>query len=112
MSQPVLEVTPQDVKRRLDAGEPVVLLDVREPGEYALARIDGSQLIPMNTIPAQLSTVEGLAEGSLLVTVCHHGMRSLNVAAWLQGQGVSNCVSMTGGIDRWSLEIDPTVPRY
>ncbi len=112
MAQQVLEVTPQEVKRRLDSGEAVVLVDVREPAEYAITRIEGSTLIPMNTVPAQLSTIEGLADGATLVAICHHGMRSLNVAAWLQGQGIPNCISMMGGIDRWSLEIDPAVPRY
>jgi rhodanese-related sulfurtransferase len=112
MSQPVLEVTPQEVKRRLDAGEAVVLLDVREPSEYTLTRIEGSKLIPMNTVPAQLTNIEAFADDATLVAICHHGVRSLNVAAWLQGQGIVNCVSMAGGIDRWSLEIDPSVPRY
>jgi rhodanese-related sulfurtransferase len=112
MSEPTLEVTPQEVRRRIDAGEAVVLLDVREPSEYALARIEGSKLIPMNTVPAQLPAIEELADGATLVAVCHHGVRSLNVAAWLHAQGIGNCVSMTGGIDRWSLEINPAVPRY
>ncbi len=111
MSQQVLEITPQEVKKLLDTGESVVLMDVREPSEYSITRIDGSKLIPMNTVPAQLSTIEGLAEGATLIAICHHGMRSLNVAAWLQGQG-THCVSMTGGIERWSLEIDPSIPRY
>lgn len=107
-----LEVTPLEVKRRLDAGEALVLIDVREPQEFALTQIPGSELLPMNTIPANLQQVETKAESGTVVVFCHHGMRSLNTAAWLRRQGVENVQSMSGGIDQWSLEIDPTVPRY
>lgn len=107
-----LEVTPLEVKRRLDAGDALVLIDVREPQEFALSQIAGSELIPMNTIPANLQQVETKAESGTVIVFCHHGMRSLNTAAWLRRQGVDNVQSMSGGIDQWSLEIDPTVPRY
>lgn len=107
-----LEVTPLEVKRRLDAGEALVLIDVREPQEFALTQIPGSELLPMNTIPANLQQVETKAESGTVIVFCHHGMRSLNTAAWLRRQGVENVQSMSGGIDQWSLEIDPTVPRY
>lgn len=106
------EVTPADVKRRLDAGEKLWLIDVREPVEYATAKIDGSELIPMNTVPGTLSALEEKADSGTLIVFCHHGMRSANVVNWLRGQGLSESQSMAGGIDRWSLEIDPTVPRY
>lgn len=107
-----LEITPAEVRRRLDSGEAVTLIDVRQPEEHAICRIDGAQLIPMNTVPAALQDLEGKADEATLVVFCHHGMRSLNVVNWLRGQGISECTSMAGGIDRWSLEIDPAVPRY
>lgn len=107
-----LEITPSEVKRRLEAGERLSLIDVREPFEYAQARIDGSRLAPMRTIPESLPSLEEESEQSTLIVLCHHGMRSLNVVDWLRRQGVEACMSMQGGIDRWSCEIDPAVPRY
>jgi rhodanese-related sulfurtransferase len=107
-----LEILPREVKRRLDAGEAIALIDVREPAEHAIARIETATLIPMNSIPGHLQHLEGLADESLLVAFCHHGVRSLNVVAWLRAQGLTNAVSMAGGIDRWSNEIDPQVPHY
>jgi rhodanese-related sulfurtransferase len=103
-----MEISPQDVKRRLDAGEKLRLIDVREPQEFALARIAGGELIPMGSVPGEL---QNLDDGSLIV-YCHHGVRSLNVVNWLRNQGVEDCQSMAGGIDAWSLAVDPTVPRY
>ncbi|MBI4889325.1 MAG: sulfurtransferase [Acidobacteria bacterium] len=88
------------------------LIDVREEFEYAAARLEGAELIPMGTVPAQLQRLEAAADGELLIVYCHHGVRSLNVVAWLRRQGVDNCTSLAGGIDRWSVEIDPQVPRY
>lgn len=112
MSALPYEITPAELKAKLDAGEPVALIDVREPAEYQLARIDGAELIPMNTVPQRLQRLEALAEEKLLVVHCHHGMRSLNVVAWLRKQGVENCQSLAGGIELWSRQIDPSVPRY
>ncbi len=106
---PGLEIDPKEVKTRLDAGEKIRLVDVREPFEHQQAHIEGAQLIPMRAVPQH---VESLRAGEgLLVVLCHHGMRSLQVTEWLRRQGLE-CVSMAGGIDRWSLEIDPSVPRY
>jgi rhodanese-related sulfurtransferase len=105
-----LEITPREVKERLDSGEKLRLVDVREPFEFQQAHIDGSELIPMRTVPQALPSLE--AEDAPLIVFCHHGMRSLQVVSWLRERGVEECVSMAGGIDRWSLEIDSTVPRY
>ena len=106
------ETTPAEVQQRLDAGESLVLIDVRQPEEHAIARIEGSELIPMNTVPQALQSLEEKADSATLVVFCHHGVRSANVVNWLRGQGVSDCQSMAGGIDRWSTEVDPSVPRY
>lgn len=97
------------MKQRLDGGEKLLLVDVREPWEYELCRIEGAKLIPMGTVPGNLQALKG---GGEVICYCHHGMRSLDVARWLRGQGVAEAKSMAGGIERWSLEIDPQVPRY
>jgi len=104
-----IEVSPQEVKQRLDRGEKFLFVDVREPWEYETTRIEGSKLIPMREIPTNLAELESAED---VILFCHHGMRSLDAAAWLRSQGVEAARSMTGGIDRWSTEIDPRVPRY
>jgi rhodanese-related sulfurtransferase len=104
-----LEITPAETKQRLDRGEKMLLVDVREPWEFEMCRIEGAKLIPMGTIPANLQMLDTDEE---VVCYCHHGVRSLDVAVWLRGQGVERARSLAGGIERWSLEIDPQVPRY
>lgn len=107
-----LEITASDLAKRIADKSEIVLLDCREDYEHATARIEPSELIPMNTIPNNLNRIEALAEGKQLVVYCHHGVRSLNTVVWLRRQGIETAVSLTGGIDRWSMEIDPSVPRY
>jgi rhodanese-related sulfurtransferase len=104
------EITPSEVSAELKAGIPLRLVDVREPQEYAICRIEGATLIPMNNIPQHLSELDD--DGAQIVVFCHHGVRSLSVVDWLRKQGIDNCQSMAGGIDLWSLQIDPEVPRY
>jgi rhodanese-related sulfurtransferase len=105
-----LEIQPKQVKRKIDSGEALRLIDVREPFEFELAQIEGAELIPTRSIPKALPLFED--ESGPIVVFCHHGQRSLQVVSWLREQGIENCQSMAGGIDRWSLEIDPGVPRY
>ena len=107
-----LETSPQDVQRRIDAGESLVLIDVREAEEFAITRIEGATLIPMRSVPANLQQLEAKADEATLIVFCHHGVRSLNVVNWLREQGVPACQSMAGGIDAWSAMVDPSVPRY
>ena len=104
-----LEISASELKLRLDRGDKLLLVDVREPHEHALCCIEGAVLIPMESIPANLQKLDTDDD---VICFCHHGMRSLDVANWLRQQGVKSAKSMTGGIDRWSLEIDPRVPRY
>lgn len=104
------EITPAEVRDLIDRGEPLRLVDVREPAEYEICRIEGAQLIPMRSIPQHLSELDD--EGPPLVVFCHHGVRSLQVVEWLREQGVANCRSMAGGIDLWSVQIDAGTPRY
>ncbi len=107
-----LEITPAEVQRRRTSGEKLRFIDVREPAEFQLARIQGADLIPMGTVQAALQRLEAWADEEPLIVYCHHGVRSLQVTHWLREQGLEACQSMSGGIDRWSLEIDPGVPRY
>ena len=107
-----LEISPQDLRERINRGESIVILDVREPLEFQLSRIDGAVPIPMGSVPGELQRIEALSDQGDLAVLCHHGVRSLNVVLWLRQQGIENCRSVAGGIDRWSLEIDPKVPRY
>jgi rhodanese-related sulfurtransferase len=107
-----LEITPQEVQQKLQAGQKLALIDVREPQEFQFARLAGAELVPMGTVPGELSRLDAQADEMQLIVFCHHGVRSLNVVHWLRQQGVEACQSMAGGIDRWSLEIDPSVPRY
>jgi len=104
-----LEITPTDVKARLDSGEKLVLIDVREPWEHQLCRIEGATLVPLGSLAASLQTLPDVDE---VICYCHHGMRSLDAAAWLRFQGIEKAKSLAGGIERWSVEIDPNVPRY
>ena len=109
---PPLEIAPQEVKKRLDAGEKLHLIDVREPHEFAQARIEGAVPVPMRQVPGELQDLEARSDDGLLIVYCHHGVRSFNVVHWLREQGVEQCASMAGGIDAWSLTVDPAVPRY
>lgn len=111
MSAP-FEISVTEVKRLLDAGEKLHLIDVREPQEFLLAKIDGASLVPMRSIPGELQDLEKRADEAPLIVFCHHGVRSLNVVNWLRQQGLENCASMAGGIDAWSLNADSSVPRY
>jgi rhodanese-related sulfurtransferase len=105
------EISPSDLASKLSSGKPadLVLLDVREPWEVATARIEGSLSIPMGEIPARLQELDPEAH---IVTFCHAGVRSMNVAVWLRDQGLEKVQSLRGGIDAWSREVDPKVPQY
>jgi rhodanese-related sulfurtransferase len=104
------EITAEELKRKLDARAKLMLLDVREPWEFEVARIAGAKLIPMNEVPARVN--QELDPEEHIVVMCHHGVRSSNVASWMQQQGFERVQSLRGGIDRWSREIDPKVPVY
>ncbi|HZU44441.1 MAG TPA: rhodanese-like domain-containing protein [Terriglobales bacterium] len=103
------EIMPEEVKTQLEGASRPVLLDVREPWEIEIARIEGSKNIPMGDVPTR---VQELDPDEHIVVVCHHGVRSLNVTNWLRQQGFENVQSMRGGIDRWSRTVDPKVPVY
>jgi len=102
------EIEPEAVKELAGHGH-VILLDVREPWERETARIEPSIHIPMGDIPARVQDID---PDDHIIVYCHHGVRSMNVTAWLRQQGFDKAQSMTGGIDRWSRFIDPKVPLY
>ena len=104
------ETSVADLKSLRDSGQNFTLLDVREPWEYEVARISGSIHIPMGDIPSRFN--QELDPEDHIVVVCHHGVRSMSVTAWLRQQGFEKVQSLRGGIDRWSREVDSSVPLY
>lgn len=102
-------ITPQELKSRLDKGDQLVLLDVREEWEHSLAKIEGSTLIPLGTLP---QAFDKLSKDSEIIAYCHHGMRSADATQFLLQQGFSSVKNLVGGIDAWSIQVDPSVPRY
>jgi rhodanese-related sulfurtransferase len=105
------QIHPRDVKAKLDAGEPIVLLDVRQPNEHVYCHLADSEHIPLHELPTRWDELDVPAD-SLVVVYCHHGVRSLSGAAILMQAGIKNVASMSGGIEAWSLLVDPAVRRY
>jgi adenylyltransferase/sulfurtransferase len=103
------EISARELQRERARKPNLLLLDVREPLEAAIAHIEGARLIPLRDLPARLSELPGHGE---IVTFCHHGQRSLHAREILRGAGFGNVRSLAGGIDAWSREIDPGVARY
>ena len=106
------EISALGLKELLAAGgkKNCVLLDVREPWEYVEARIEGSILMPMGDIPSRAH--QELDPEAHIIAICHHGVRSMSVTAWLREQGFEKVQSLHGGIDAWSAEVDGKIPRY
>jgi rhodanese-related sulfurtransferase len=105
------QISVQQLAAKLAAGEPVYLLDVRQPEEHDFASLPQSTLIPLGELPGRVTEVEPPA-GALVVVYCHHGIRSLTGAHLLQQAGIGPVASLVGGIDAWSRLIDPAVPKY
>lgn len=103
------ELSVDELKRKHDAGDPVMLLDVREPDEIDTASIPWATVIPMGEVPAHL---DELPHDTPIAVMCHHGGRSARVTAYLNQNGFPNASNVAGGIDAWSTAIDPTVPHY
>lgn len=104
----IREITPTELQQLLAGDNPPSLIDVREEGEAAICSIDGSTLIPMNTLPQRLPE---LTRDRPVVLYCHGGMRSMMAGQWLSQQGF-DALSLAGGIDRWAVEIEPEMARY
>jgi len=92
-----------------DKREPPQLLDVREPWETQLCRIDGSLLVPMRSLPGELDQLDTRRP---LVCICHHGHRSAHVTRYLMQQGFAAVYNLTGGVDAWAREVEPSMPVY
>ncbi len=86
-----------------------ILLDVREPNEFAHCHIADAVLMPMQTVPAKLSELDDEAQ---IVCICHHGMRSMQVARFLEQNGFANVTNLTGGVHAWAQQVDPDMPTY
>ena len=100
----------KELRAYLDQADPApVLLDVREPWEYGICRIEGSHLLPMRNVPG---SVQDLDMDSEIVVICHHGIRSRQVAMYLEHQGFSNVINMEGGMAAWARDVDPKMPTY
>jgi molybdopterin/thiamine biosynthesis adenylyltransferase/rhodanese-related sulfurtransferase len=106
----VLEITPRELAARLSGGDDSFdLIDVREPYEWAIARIDGARLVPLGQIPKSLSSLDKTRE---IVVMCRSGVRSADAVRFMQSQGFARVRNLAGGILRWSSDVDPRVPRY
>jgi|SRR5579859_1314162 len=105
---PVTNVTPKELKAKLDAGEPIKVIDVREDWEVATAHLDFATNLPMNEI---IDRIDEVPKDVPVAIVCHMGARSAAVAQYLDSLGYKT-LNVVGGIDRWSSEVDPSVPRY
>ena len=103
------EISPQELKQKLDKSESVLLLDVREQNEYDIVHLKGAQLIPLNTLPYNIEKIPADQE---IVVYCHHGQRSLYATAYLHQNGFTDTKNLIGGIDQWAVEIDQTLRRY
>lgn len=90
-------------------GRSPLLLDVREPWEHELCRLPGSLLIPMNEVPGRVRELDAEAD---IVVICHHGVRSMQVAMYLENNGFGSVRNLTGGVDAWAHEVDPSMPKY
>lgn len=107
-----LEILPTELAARLKEEEaPPPLVDCREPQEVAIAKIEGARVVPMSEIGDRLQELEELREAEFVV-YCHHGARSASVANWLRAQGFAGARSLSGGIDEWSRDVDPSLARY
>lgn len=106
---PITQLAPKDVKAKLLSEDPPLLVDVREPWEHATAKLDMAKLIPLNVLPQRLAEIPKDRE---IVFYCHHGMRSLRACQFAEQQGYTKIFNLSGGINAWSSDVDPRVPRY
>jgi rhodanese-related sulfurtransferase len=105
----IVPMTPSEFASRATSGELWRLLDVREPWEVQIANVAAAVTIPMAELPARVGELD---QQSRIAVICHSGVRSARVAAWLRQQGFANVANIDGGIDAWSVEVDGAIPRY
>ena len=109
LAMEIAEIEGWELHQRLQRGDRPMILDVREPEEVAIASFPNALNIPMGDVPSRLPELDPDAEW---IIVCHHGMRSANVAMYLARNGFSHVANLVGGIEEWALKVDPSVPRY
>ncbi len=102
-------ITPTELHERMKRGAPVRLIDVREPAEHDVASVDGAELLPLSRFDEWADALDPAEE---MIVMCHHGIRSGQVCAFLARQGFQKLYNLSGGIDAWSIEVDRAVPRY
>lgn len=102
-------ILPEELKKRLDASEKLILLDVREPWEFSICKIEGSVNISMSE-PEKL--INKLNANDEIIAICHHGMRSFQVCNYLENNGFNNTLNLDGGIDSWAKTIDTDMAQY
>lgn len=107
----ILQLTPQELQQRLVQNLPTLLVDVREPWEHQICALPGDVLVPMSELQERHEEIRPQPE-QLVVCYCHHGVRSLHAAAFLQMHGLTQVASLRGGIEAWAAELDPQMPRY
>jgi rhodanese-related sulfurtransferase len=107
----ISQISAKMLAAKLEAGEPVYLVDVRQPMEHEHVALPGSVLVPLGELHRRLAEIRS-PDDALVVVYCHHGIRSMAGAQILQNAGFSSVASLTGGIDAWSVEVDPALPRY
>lgn len=95
----------------LGRGDPIFLVDVRQPWEHEIVHLHNDVLVPLDQLPDRADEIVP-PDGALVVAYCHHGVRSLSAAALLERMGHARVASLQGGIDAWSQQIDPSLPRY
>lgn len=105
-----LQISVASLRDMIASGAPVAMLDVREPWEHNICRIEHSVLIPLSQLPQRSAELD--SDETPLVVICHHGARSFHATLWLRQQGFDNAVNLAGGIDAWASEIDPSMQRY
>ena len=111
MADPSQDIECREVQRRLEAGDDLLLVDIRESDEVAVACLSDALLLPMSQLESRVGELEAHREREIVV-FCHLGGRSARVVAWLRERGFTQVQNMLGGIDQWAEEIDPTIPKY
>ena len=109
MPHEALDLSPADLHRRLQAGDDLQLIDVREEIEFEYCHLPGSRLIPLDELPRRAAEIR--TEGPVVV-ICHHGVRSAHAAGYLRHLGRTNVLNLRGGVDAWALQVDPNFPVY
>lgn len=104
-----LEISVAELQRWIDEGRQIQLIDVREPQEYEICKLPDSTLVPLRQVPTAIDTLD---RDALTVVHCHHGSRSMQAVMFMRQEGFEQATNLEGGIDAWSVLVDPSVPRY